>query len=269
MLHLLPEKGLYRPDPKSNLYSVAIHAAVILLLVAFASNQVAPISHTPVTHITDPILAPFILRSHAGGGGGTHMPAPASQGALPRIATRIFVPPEAVILNAHPLLPVAPAIIAPPDAPVPQVSMDRYGDPISKFLEASNGRGSRLGIGDGNNGGVGNDTGPGAGPGPCCGAGDTAYTAGVGGVTAPIVIFQVEPQFSEEARKAKFSGVVVLDIVVDAAGSPRDIRVVHGAGLGLDEQAIEAVRQWRFKAGTKGGKPVAVHARVDVNFRLM
>jgi protein TonB len=269
MLHLLPERGLYRPDPKSNLYSIAIHAAVILLLAALASNQVAPISRAPATHITDPILAPLTLRSDGGGGGGTSMPAPASKGDRPPIATRVFVPPEAVILNANPKLPIAPAIIAPPDALVPQVSMDRYGDPISKFLDASNGRGSRLGIGDGSDGGVGNNVGPGTGSGPCCGADGTTYTSGVSGVTAPIVIFQVEPQFSEEARKAKFSGVVVLDIVVDASGNPRDIRVVRTAGMGLDEQAVAAVRQWRFKPGTKSGKAVAVHARVDVSFHLL
>ena len=62
---------------------------------------------------------------------------------------------------------------------------------------------------------------------------------------------------------------MVLDIIVDPSGHARDMRVVRGAGLGLDEKAMDAVRQWRFKPGVKSGKPVPVHASVEVNFRLL
>jgi len=79
----------------------------------------------------------------------------------------------------------------------------------------------------------------------------------------------VEPEYSDEARKAKYSGTVLLSIVVDERGIPRDIRVVRPLGLGLDEKAIEAVRHWRFRPGMKNGRPVNVRATVEVSFRLL
>jgi protein TonB len=267
VLHLLPETGLYRPNPKSNLYSVAIHAAAILLLFAFASTRHLPDAVKPSVHLTDPINITLWKPSHGGGGGGGHMPLEADKGRLPRISDRQFVPPQAVLNNLHPKLVVEPTIIAPPDAEVPQVNLENYGDPFAKLGIHSNGPGSRFGIGPGDGTGVGPNKGPGVGDG-CCDGG-VGYVPGIGGVTAPQLIDQVEPQYSEEARKAKVSGVVILDLIVDPAGHSRDIRVVHGTGLGLDEKAIDAVRQWRFKPGTKNGKPVPVHARVEVNFRLL
>jgi TonB family protein len=79
----------------------------------------------------------------------------------------------------------------------------------------------------------------------------------------------VEPEFSEAARKAKYQGVVVLAIEVDASGHPRNLRVLEQLGLGLDEKAIEAVSQWRFRPGYQDGRPVVTSATVQVSFRLM
>jgi TonB family protein len=90
-----------------------------------------------------------------------------------------------------------------------------------------------------------------------------------GGVSSPQLLFKVEPEYSEEARKAKFQGTVVLYVVVDEKGMPRDLKVVRPLGLGLDEKAIEAVTKWRFKPGYKDGRPVAVAATIEVNFRLL
>jgi TonB family protein len=270
VLHLLPESGLYKPNPKSNLYSIAIHAGAILLLFAFASTKTLPPEIKNAFHLTDPLLAPLSLPSHAGGGGGGHMPLPADKGRLPRIAPRQFVPPQAVPVNQNPRLTMEPTIVAPPDALVPQVNLDTYGDPIGKLGIHSNGTGPCCGIGQGNGPGVGPGKGPGAGPGSGgIGGPEGVFTSGIGGVTAPSVLFQVEPQYSEEARKAKISGVVVLELIVDPNGHARGIHVLHGAGVGLDEKAIEAVQQWRFKPGTKAGKAVPVQARVEVNFRLL
>jgi len=192
---------------------------------------------------------------------------PANQGDLPPRAPRQFVPPQAVVTNPDARLILQPTIVAPPDSTTPQVGV--YGDPLGKLGITSNGPGSGFGIGTGNNAGMGPDGGPGAGPGECCGVGNGALTSGVGGVSAPVVVFQIEPQYSEEARKAKVSGVVVLDFVVDSSGHAGNFHVVRGTGLGLDEKAIEAVQQWRFKPGTKAGIPVPVRATVQVNFRLM
>jgi TonB family protein len=88
------------------------------------------------------------------------------------------------------------------------------------------------------------------------------------GSTQPIVIRKVEPEYSEEARKAKWQGTVVLDVAVDEHGLPTDVRVTHALGLGLDQKAMEAASKWRFKPATKDGKPVPSQALVDVDFRL-
>jgi TonB family protein len=142
------------------------------------------------------------------------------------------------------------------------------GDPMSKVLgPPSNGTGSGGGIGSGEGGGVGSGSGPGVGPGYGGGIGGGAYRVG-GGVSAPRVLFSPDPEYSEEARKAKYQGTVVLWVVVGPDGRPRDIRVQRTLGLGLDEKAVEAVRQWKFDPARKNGQPVAVQINVEVNFRL-
>ena len=84
-----------------------------------------------------------------------------------------------------------------------------------------------------------------------------------------MLIHKVEPEFSEEARKAKYQGEVVLSIEIAADGTPRILRVVSGPGLGLDEKAVEAVRQWRFKPAYRDGRPVDSTAMVEVHFHLL
>jgi len=90
-----------------------------------------------------------------------------------------------------------------------------------------------------------------------------------GPVSASVLMFKTEPEFSEEARKAKFQGTVVLRIEVSEMGVPRLPRIERPLGLGLDEKAIEAVQKWRFKPALKDGKPVAAFTTVEVNFRLL
>jgi len=95
-----------------------------------------------------------------------------------------------------------------------------------------------------------------------------AYHVGAG-VTAPVLLYKREPEYTEEARQAKYSGSVLLYIEVDPSGKATNIRVQRSLGLGLDEKAIEAVRQWKFKPGTKDGNPVTVTATIEVNFRTL
>ena len=83
------------------------------------------------------------------------------------------------------------------------------------------------------------------------------------------MLSKVEPEYSEEARKAKWQGTVVLTLVVDEHGLPKDMKVTRSLGLGLDQKAIEAVSKWRFKPGMKDGKAVPVIATIEVNFRLL
>jgi TonB family protein len=203
-----------------------------------------------------------------GGGGGDRSPTPASKGKLPKIALKQFVPPEVIVRNEHPKLTMEPTIVAPPDTPLPNVISPNLGDPLSRIAEASNGTGSGGGIGSGNRGGVGSGSGAGFGPGSGGGYGGGVYKVG-GGVTSPQILHQVDPEYSEEARKAKYNGTVLLKIVVDATGRVRDVQVVRGVGLGLDEKAIEAVNKWKFKPGMRNGVPVAVSATIEVNFRLL
>ncbi|HMD71064.1 MAG TPA: energy transducer TonB [Bryobacteraceae bacterium] len=89
------------------------------------------------------------------------------------------------------------------------------------------------------------------------------------GITPPVLIYKKEPEYSPEARKAKYQGTVRLDVEVDASGQVANVKLVRSLGLGLDEKAIEAVRQWKFNPGMKDGKPVAVQTEVEVNFRLL
>jgi TonB family protein len=86
--------------------------------------------------------------------------------------------------------------------------------------------------------------------------------------TPPRAIKSPDPKYSKEARKKKIEGITLLWLIVGADGLPRDIRVARSVGYGLDEEAIKAVKKWRFKPGTMDGKPVAVMVNVEVTFRL-
>jgi protein TonB len=203
-----------------------------------------------------------------GGGGGDRSALPASKGRLPKASLRQFTPPMAVVTNENARLTMEPSIIAPPDVSLPQVNMAQYGDPLGKLGPPSNGPGSGGGIGSGKGGGVGSGDGGGFGPGSGGGVGGGTFKVG-GGVTAPLLISKVEPEYSEEARKAKYQGTVLLYIEVNPSGQAVNVRVVRSLGLGLDEKAMDAVKKWKFKPGYKDGRPVTVQATIEVNFRLL
>ena len=267
--------GLYGRKKQSGAYSLAIHIAVIALLFTLASTKAVQQAAKDVTALIAPVdLEAFKPKagpqkpSGGGGGGGDRSPLPAAKGRLPKIAPRQFTPPVQVYNNLHPLLPMEPTIIAPPDVNMPNVNMAQYGDPLAKIGPPSNGPGSGGGIGSGSGGGVGSGKGPGFGPGEGGGFGGGVFRVG-GGVTAPVPLYRPEPEYSEEARKAKYQGTVILYVEVDPAGKPKNLKVMRSLGLGLDEKAIEAVEKWKFRPGYKDGKPVTVAATVEVNFRLL
>jgi TonB family protein len=89
-----------------------------------------------------------------------------------------------------------------------------------------------------------------------------------GGVSAPHLTYGPDPEYSEEARKAKYMGTVVLALVVDSSGNPTDLQIQRPIGLGLDEMAVKAVSAWRFNPAEKDGTPVPVAINVEVNFHL-
>jgi TonB family protein len=88
------------------------------------------------------------------------------------------------------------------------------------------------------------------------------------GVVPPVPIYAPEAEFSDEARRSKYQGVCLISIIVDTHGNPQNPRVVQRLGMGLDEKAIEAIRRYKFKPGTKDGKPVPVLITIEVDFRM-
>jgi TonB family protein len=260
---------------RSRLMSLAIHAGVVTILFTLGTNEtIQKVVKEQVTLIA-PDIAPYMPQNKpkpvtmgGGGGGGDRSPLPPSKGRLPRPALKQFTPPMAVVNNPNPKLVMEPTIIVQPDAQLPQVNMAQYGDPLAKVGPPSNGPGSGGGIGSGSGGGVGPGKGGGFGPGEGGGVGGGVFRVG-GGVTAPTLVYKVEPEYSEEARKAKYQGTVVLYVEVDPSGKARNLKIIRSLGLGLDEKAIEAVNKWKFKPGFKDGRPVTVAATIEVNFRLL
>ena len=88
-------------------------------------------------------------------------------------------------------------------------------------------------------------------------------------VTPPVLVSKTEPEYSEEARRAKYQGTAMLYVQIDPSGGATHIRVIKSLGLGLDRKAVEAVAKWKFQPGYKEGKPVTVEATIEVNFRLL
>lgn len=248
--------------------SVTIHCAVVVLLFLAGANHNVQDALRATANAVPILIAPYIPAGHGGGGGGDNSPLPASRGRLPRIAPRQFTPPSVVIHNINPKLVMEPTLVISSDVSLPHLDMAVFGDPYTKPGPPSNGPGSGGGVGSGCCGGVGPGKGPGFGPGD---GGDTGggLRGSSGASTAPVLIFKVEPEFSEEARKAKLQGVVMLYAEVDTNGRLRNIRVTRGLGLGLEEKALEAVKQWRFRPGYRDGKPVVAAATIEVNFHLL
>jgi protein TonB len=254
------DDSLYRTRHETFVFSLLGQAAILGLLVYFTS---CVIRSTPEIARQLPKFSelPLVFSGHNGGGGGNHDPLPAFHGNLARASLDPqLVPPTVILPKEPPKLAVDQTVMVAPDVPL---MGGQIGDPLSQFSKVlSNGPGGPGGVGNGCCDGVGPSTGPGAGAGP-----PGIYPAGRQGVTAPQVIFNPEPSFSDEARKAKAQGIVLLLLVVGKDGHPYDVRV-QSLGMGLDEKAIEAVNRWRFRPATLNGQPVATRIAVQVDFHL-
>jgi len=247
---------------KAGLMSVLINGGILGLLLIIGTNkavQEAIKEHVvlvaPNLAVRKPPPLPPQQQTSGGGGGGMDK-TPETKGKLPRV-TREFKMPVTQPKD-NPKLAMNPSIVAPND--LPNIDAGNFGDPFAGIGAPS------TGIGGG--GGIGAGKGAGVGPGEGGGIGGGAYRIG-GGVSAPVATYKPEPEYSEEARKAKYQGEVWLSVVVDEKGVPQQIKVTRKLGLGLDEKAIEAVSKWRFKPGMKDGKPVAVQATIAVSFHLL
>lgn len=252
-------------ETKAGVTSFLIHVGAVALILFLGSLKPVQKMMQQVVPLFAPPIEPYKPEVHkGGGGGGAKAPLDASKGKLPKIAPKQFTPPRVDTIQAK--LPMTPTIVS--DVPIPNIDATNYGDTLSKLGVPSNGTGIGGGIGTGSGGGVGSGRGPGVGPGSGGGFGGGAYRIG-GGVSQPQLVHKEEPEYSEEARKAKWQGTVQLEIVVDEHGMPKDLRVKRALGLGLDQKAMEAVAKWRFTPGMKDGKPVPVIAVIDVSFRLL
>src|SRR5215813_4901667 len=270
--------GFYNYTSRSATASTILHVVMIggIIALSLVGRRVVQEvkKHETVTLIAPsaddiPPLAPAKTQAGGGGGGGDRDILQAPKGKLPKLAMEQITPPAMVVRNEHPKLTAEPTVVVPPQIKMAMNNLPNIGDPTSRIPSGppSNGTGSGGGIGSGSGGGVGVGEGPGVGQGRGGGIGGGVFRVG-GGVSAHRDLNTPDPEYSEEARKAKYQGTCVLWLIVDSQGKPRDIKVARSLGLGLDEKAIEAVRNWRFDPAMKDGKPVAVQINVEVSFRL-
>jgi len=212
-----------------------------------------------------------------GGGGGHDEPAPPPRAErkdasllhspLPMRKPPAIVDPPPIVRHVEPPKP-QPQIVAPIVAESNDPH-DRAGIPWTPAaaLPDSHGRGTGDGTGTGQGIGVGEGQGPGVGPGSGGGTGGGPYRPG-SGITAPSIQREVKPDYTEEGRRRNIEGDVVLEIVVRSDGSVGNVKLLSGLGAGLDERAMDAVRQWRFNPAQRYGTPVDVIVEVAVEFKL-
>jgi protein TonB len=276
----VPVRPLWEKRKEFNLsqgISIGLHVVVaLLIIVPFARKVVqSQLRVQPVVLVDD--ISPYLAKLPAGkdkagggGGGGERMPTPPSRGKLPRWSMTQIAPPMATPRNLDPKLPAEPTLLGPPDLKIPSPNDANFGDPLAKMMTGSGGPGGGGGIGTGEGGGIGSGTGGGLGPGSGGGTGGGAFRPGTGGVGYPTCLYCPAPQYSEDARKAKYQGTVFLQIVIQPDGHATNIEVVKGPGLGLEDKAIEAVHTWRFKPALgPNGTPVATITTIEVTFRLL
>jgi len=251
------------------LFLVVGTTAALLLWVNLRVRAIPPKVPTEVVDLKPytPVAPPKLSMMGGGGGGGDRDLVQVSKGKIPKLSTRQITPPQ-IVRNDHPKLAVEPTIVMPKNIPLPQVDMPNLGMPTSNQVQlASNGTGAHGGMGSGSSGGLGAGSGSGYGPGSGGGTGGSVYHVG-GGVSPPTVISSVDPEYSDEARRAKYTGIVVVSLIVDAQGNPQHVNVVRRLGMGLDEKAVEAVRQYKFKPAMFQGHAVPVEVNIEVNFQI-
>ena len=274
--------------------SGALHAAVLACLLFLTTLSVAT---APERRTETPVRLVFLATpgpGGGGGGGGLKQPAPPPKAELKGPSIERSPVPRPRPISARPPAPkprdvpppVRPQPVArpvepppvPAPAPVPQVvapvatapadAKDRAGTLGGAPRESdSHGSGAGTGVGSGEGSGIGEGTGSGIGPGSGGGTGGGPHRPG-SGITPPGLLREVRPDYTEEARRRGVEGDVVLEIVVRADGTVGNLKVLQGLSGGLDQRAIDAVRQWRFSPARRFGTPVDVMVEVAVEFKL-
>ncbi len=264
----------FKRDPRSSAVSFVVHVCVIagvLWLAAISRSSMVHVDQTAVApvHFTlyDPPPPPVMRAAKitgGGGGGGAHQIVEPPKGHMPKVAKVETLPPQIARLE-HPKLAVEPTLQVkiPDSSTLPNFGVQQS----AQVMLTSQGSGSGSGFGHGMGGGIGMGHGLGAGPGSGGGYGGGLMSVG-GGVSAPVVIHSVDPEFTETARSASYQGTVSIQLIVDSQGNPQNVQVVRHLGMGLDEKAIQAVKQYRFRPAMYQGHPVAVQMVIDVDFHL-
>ena len=253
--------------------SFAYHLSVMLLFVfmfryGHASSSPAVLPEQPNNNI---IWLSQPGPGGGGGGGGNRMKEPPRQAELvgrDKLTVPVIKPPKLEQAKTEPN-PVE-------QLNIPAKSLAAAQDSLPGVIEAppvppgvSQGSGSGGGAGTGTGTGIGSGTGSGLGPGTGGGTGGGAYRPG-NGVTLPQLLREVKPQYTSDAMRAKIQGSVLIECVVRADGSVGDIQIVHSLDptFGLDQEAVKAARQWRFRPGMRLGEPVPVLVTIELTFTL-
>ena len=273
---------------EAGVLSVFLHIAFILMIFFFMKVKLsAPdINLDEVVFVSTPIFLPFEIEGDGregggGGGGGKNQPEPPAAGELPETAPVQMIAPDPT--NPQPLMAAEDLLAQVPSIEMPIQLPRNLSLPIGDIFappnySASSGPGSGGGIGTGRGTGIGSGTGAGVGPGSGGGMGGGSgdgIGTGVGkGVTGslrqPEVLTEVKPDYTEEARKAKITGVVVVSITVFKDGTVGNVKVARGLGYGLDESAIYTIsNKWRFRPGTRNGSPIDYPIIIEVVFDLL
>jgi protein TonB len=177
--------------------------------------------------------------------------------------------PPSLPRDQKPILVAEASILGSLEMQLPQLNLDHYGDPFAGFVNDSDGPGHGGGMGNGNGPGIGDGDGGGYGPGKGGGYNGGIFQPG-NGVGYPSCASCPDAKYSDEARKAKFQGTVILLVVVTPDGRATNIEVIKSPGLGLDEEAIRAVKSWRFNSALgPNRRPVATRISIEVQFRLL
>lgn len=266
--------------------SVFAHAAIVgvVILIVLNPGSAPTTQNENVVFVSSPVYSPFEGDGRdggGGGGGGKNQAAPAATGRMPETTRVQMIPPDPQnpkpLMPAEDLLAQVPSVQMPIDIPQDQsLPIGDISAPPNGSL--SSGPGSGGGIGTGQGTGVGSGSGAGVGPGSGGGMGGGSgggIGSGIGpyvvgnGVKAPVILAKPPPAYTEEARKARAEGLVVLSAIIRRNGTVDSFKVVRGLGYGLDESAISTIAtKWRFKPGTLNGAPVDVSANIEVSFRL-
>ena len=267
------------------LVSSLLYVMVIFALLAFerarfatpppAASIIAKESITLIEPLPPPPLYAPQRRERAGGGGGggRKEPHPPSFGRLPKAELRppIVAPSPHLPEIRQPSLPVLPTIMAQPEL-LPKLDLSLpLGDPTSRSSIPSSGPGTGGGIGTGSGGGVGPGQGVGYGPGEGWNTGGGAPRIGGGDLASrPVITFKPRPEWTEEARRNRIEGTVVLSATFGADGRIKHVRILRGLGYGLDEKAIEAALKIRFiPARDARGNPIDWRGVIYVEFHLL